>query len=165
MRDEVRHVKVEAPACDRCGSDLTREPLLIFGPEAELLCSSCAEDVGEFSRAAALSTFGAYSWGDLVPRAGFVVERVLERCLSVLFAEEQVDRLRVSEFDEGVGAHESEPIAVRRAWLLSKTAVAPAASNDDQPGHSTRTFPAGNSSPARPERGDGGARDGRTVTR
>ena len=129
MRDEVRHVKVEAPACDRCGSDLTREPLLIFGPEAELLCSSCAEDVGEFSRAAALSTFGAYSWGDLVPRAGFVVERVLERCLSVLFAEEQVDRLRVSEFDEGVGAHESEPIAVRRAWLLSKTAVAPAASN------------------------------------
>jgi hypothetical protein len=55
-------------------------------------------------------------------------KRVLERRLGVLFAEEQVDRLRVSEFDEGVGAHESEPIAVRPAWLMSKTAVAPAAS-------------------------------------
>jgi hypothetical protein len=52
--------------------------------------------------------------------AGLVVERVRERRLGVLLAEEQVDRLRVSKLDEGIRTRGSETIAVRRAWLSSR---------------------------------------------
>jgi hypothetical protein len=45
--------------------------------------------------------------------AGLVVERVLERRLGVLLAEEEVDRFRVAEFYERIGAHTQEP----KAWF------------------------------------------------
>src|SRR6266849_5396983 len=38
---------VSTLVCDRCGCALTSEPLLIFGPKAELLCSSRAEALAD----------------------------------------------------------------------------------------------------------------------
>jgi hypothetical protein len=67
--------------CDRCGGTLASEPLLMFRPNAELLCSSCTEGEGELSRAdiAALTTFGAYWWGEIVPRAEELADHYLYR--------------------------------------------------------------------------------------
>jgi DNA-binding CsgD family transcriptional regulator len=73
--------KATAPVCDLCGCALTREPLLILGPGAELFCSACAASEGELSQAdtAALTTFGAYWWGDLASRAEELADHYLYR--------------------------------------------------------------------------------------
>jgi len=48
-----------------------------------------------------------------------------QRPAGVLLAQEQVDRFRVSEFDQRVGAHKPERNAVRSRRLLSEMAVSP----------------------------------------
>jgi len=46
----------------------------------------------------------------------------------ILLTQKEVDRLRIAEFDECVGAQCMRRSFVRPAWLLSDSAIAPAAS-------------------------------------
>jgi hypothetical protein len=95
--------------------------------------------------------------------SGLIAENVLERASRVLLAQEKLDRFRVALFDRRVGGHARERNAVRNASLVSLSAVAPAASKDDQPGHSTRPLSTGHPRATRSERRDGRKGDGRAV--
>lgn len=70
-----------------------------------------------------------------------------ERSSCVLLAEEEVDRLGVSELDQGVGAHGSS--VMRSGWgVCCPNSHRPSGiETDDQSGHGTRTLPTGDTRP------------------
>src|SRR5262249_33888500 len=97
-------------------------------------------------------------------RIRFVEEHRLERPPRVLLLQEQVDRLRVSKLHRRERTHARSVLRSGGRGYCPKQ-PSPTASEDDKPGHGTRTLSARYRNSQPPERRDGCEGDGRTLAR